>query len=296
MTNANSQLNAFTVDLEDWFQGLTSTNPKVDLWPQLESRVVPATQRLLAILRTYEVRATFFVLGYVAERHPALIEAIQADGHEIAVHGYWHYYVSRLSAAEFSQEMARSLEVITSVSGEMPVGHRAPYFSVNEKTPWVFEILREHGFLYDSSIFPIRNGYYGYPGMPRFPYHDAETDMVEFPPSTVRIGGVNWPVAGGFYLRMLPYSFVRWAIKRLNQQGQPAILYMHPWELDLEQPDYEVTPRERITHFSGRHTLTPKLHRLFSEFRFGPLRSLLTDNATLQVKPEPAVPTTTRNR
>ena len=199
----NMPLNAFTVDLEDWFQGLTSTNPKIDQWPQFESRVVPATQRLLAILRQHEVRATFFVLGYVADHHSELIEAIQADGHEIAVHGYWHYYVSRLSAAEFSDEIARSLETITAISGEQPVGHRAPYFSVNSKTPWVFDVLREHGFRYDSSIFPIRNGYYGFPGMPRFPYRD-ESGLMEFPPSTIRFGGNNWPMAGGFYVRMLP--------------------------------------------------------------------------------------------
>ena len=286
MTETGGPLNAFTVDLEDWFQGLTSTNPRIDQWPLFESRVVPATMRLLEILRRYRIQATFFVLGYVAERHPELIDTIQSEGHEIAVHGYWHHYVSRLTSAEFSMELARTLEAIMSITGEMPVGHRAPYFSVNQTTPWAFDVLRAHGFRYDSSIFPIRNGFYGYPGMPRFPYIASEGGLMEFPLSTVRLGGVNWPIAGGFYLRMLPYAFVRWSIRRLNRQGHPAVLYIHPWELDLDQPLHPVTPRERITHYGGRRTLEPKLHRLFNEFSFVPLRTLLeaTDQVTVTSK------------
>jgi polysaccharide deacetylase family protein (PEP-CTERM system associated) len=274
-TEASSSLNAFTVDLEDWFQGLTSTNPQLNRWTLFESRVVPATLHLLEILRSYRIQATFFVLGYVADCHPTLVDAIQTDGHEIAVHGYWHYRVSRLTPAEFSLELERSVKAIMSITGQLPVGHRAPYFSVNRTTPWVFEILRGHGFLYDSSIFPIRNGFYGYPGAPRFPYVTSGAGLVEFPLSTVRLGGINWPIAGGFYLRLWPYGFVRWAIRQLNRQGQPAILYLHPWELDLDQPYHRVTPRERITHYSGRRRLAPKLHRLFREFRFEPLRTLL---------------------
>lgn len=273
--NHGPPLNAFTIDLEDWFQGLTSTNPQIDQWPRFESRVVPATRRLLAILAQYDVQATFFVLGYVADHHPALIEAIQNGGHEIAVHGYWHYYVSRLTPAEFSLELQRSLKAIMAVTGQMPAGHRAPYFSVNQTTPWVYDILQDHGFLYDSSIFPIRNGYYGYPGMPRFPYNIPGSTLIEFPLSTLRLGGVNWPIAGGFYVRMLPYPLIKWAVNRLNRQGQPAVLYMHPWEIDLDQPAHTVTPRERITHYGGRRTLEPKLHRLFSEFRFAPLCAML---------------------
>lgn len=275
MTDAGSSPNAFTVDLEDWFQGLTSTNPQVTRWPAFESRVVPATLRLLELLRSYGIQATFFVLGYVADNHPGLIDAIQADGHEIAVHGYWHSYISRLTPLEFSRELERSLKAIMPVTGQRPVGHRAPYFSIDQRTPWVFDVLEEHGFLYDSSIFPIRNGYYGYPGAPRFPYAASDSGLVEFPLSTIRLGGFNWPVAGGFYLRILPNAFVRWAIRQLNRQGQPAILYLHPWELDLDQPAHPVTPRERITHYAGRSRLASKLHRLFSEFCFVPLRTLL---------------------
>lgn len=282
MVATGSPLNAFSVDLEDWFQGLTSTNPQVDRWQHLPGRVVPATQRLLAILRTHEVRATFFVLGHVAESHPELIQSIQADGHEIAVHGYWHYRVSRMTAAEFARELECSVKAIRLITGQMPIGHRAPYFSVNHTTPWAFDVLQEQGFRYDSSIFPIRNGYYGFPGAPRFPYLASRNGLVEFPLSTVRVGGINLPVAGGFYLRMWPYAFVRWAIRHLNHQGHPVILYMHPWELDLAQPPHPVTPRERITHFAGRRGLEAKLGRLFGEFRFAPLQRLLEQNPSLQ--------------
>jgi polysaccharide deacetylase family protein (PEP-CTERM system associated) len=282
MTDDSSPHNAFTVDLEEWFQGLTSTNPQVDQWPLFESRVVPATLRLLEILRTYRIQATFFVLGHVADHHPGLIEAVQRDGHEIAVHGYWHRYVSGLTSAEFSLELEQSIKAIMTITGQRPVGHRAPYFSINHTTPWVFDILQKYNFRYDSSIFPIRNGFYGYPGMPRFPYSALGSDLIEFPLSTVRLGGINWPMAGGFYLRMLPYPLVRWAIKRLNRQGQPAILYMHPWEMDLGQPYQRVTPRERVTHFGGRRSLEPKLHRLFSEFRFEPLRTMLEKKQNAQ--------------
>jgi len=286
ITKASTPLNAFTVDLEDWFQGLTSTNPQVNKWPLFESRVVLATLHLLEILRTYRIQATFFVLGYVADCHPNLVEAIQADGHEIAVHGYWHCYVSRLTPNEYSSELERSVKAIISATGQMPVGHRAPYFSVDHTTPWVFDMLREHGFLYDSSIFPIRNGYYGYPGAPRFPYIAPGAGLVEFPLSTVRLGGINWPIAGGFYLRLWPYAFIRWAIKQLNRQGQPAVLYLHPWELDLKQPYHPVTLRERITHHTGRRGLAPKLHLLFSEFRFAPLHTLLKQKKYSQPESE----------
>jgi polysaccharide deacetylase family protein (PEP-CTERM system associated) len=180
-----------------------------------------------------------------------------------------------MNAAEFARELECSMNAIQRITGQMPVGHRAPYFSLNHTTPWAFDVLREQGFLYDSSIFPIRNGYYGDPDAPRFPYLASRNGLVEFPLSTVRAGRVNLPMAGGFYLRVLPYAFVRWAIRNLHRQGQPVVLYMHPWELDLEQPPHPVTPRERITHFAGRRGLEAKLHRLFREFRFASLRTLL---------------------
>lgn len=275
MAGATGQMNAFTVDLEDWFQGLTSTNPQVDKWSSFESRVVKATKSLLDILRSYQVQATFFVLGYVADKHPALVEQIRADGHEIGVHGYLHRFVNRLEPDEFARDLERSVRAAERVTGETPLGHRAPYFSINGGTSWAFDILQAQGLRYDSSLFPTRNMLYGFPDAPRFPYRLNGHNLMEFPLSTVRLGGVNWPIAGGFYLRALPYALIRWGITQLNRQRQPAIMYMHPWELDLGQDYNQVTPRERITHYHGRRQLKGKLHRLFGDFRFCSLGTLL---------------------
>ena len=277
MTGRLQGVNAFSVDLEDWFQGLTSTNPQVEKWDSFESRVVPATQSLLDLLWTYQVRATFFVLGYVADQFPALVERIRADGHEIAAHGYHHRFVSRSTPDEFARDLERSIQTLERITGERPLGYRAPYFSINAGTPWFFDILGAQGLRYDSSVFPARSTLYGFPEAPRFPHSLDGLSLMEFPLSTLRLGGVNWPMAGGFYLRALPYGLVQWGISRINRLGQPAILYMHPWELDLGQHYRQVTLRERITHYHGRRRLEGKLHRLFTDFRFGPLRALLSE-------------------
>jgi polysaccharide deacetylase family protein (PEP-CTERM system associated) len=240
-----------------------------------ESRVVPATCYQLEILREYQVRATFFVLGQVADQSPNLIEQIRTEGHEIGLHGYYHRFVNRMSRDEFAAEIDRSLRAVERITGELPLGHRAPYFSVDASTPWVFEVLQRYGLLYDSSVFPTRNMLYGFPDAPRFPYRPANSILTEFPLTTVRYGGINWPLAGGFYLRALPYAVMRWGIRQVNRLGQPAVIYLHPWELDVEQRYQQVTPRERITHYYGRRRLAAKLHQLFSDFRFGPLQQLL---------------------
>ena len=282
-------VNVFTVDLEEWFQGLTSTNPQVAKWDEYESRVVSATHLLLGILREHNVRATFFTLGHVADRHPALMDSICADGHQLGIHGYYHRFVYRLTPAEFEAEITRSIEAVMRVNGEMPQGHRAPYFSVNGTTPWAFEVLARNGLRYDSSVFPTRNMLYGFPGAPRLPYRMAEHNLWELPASTVRWAGRTWPMSGGFYVRALPYMVTRWAIQRLHRAGEPAILYIHPWELDLGQRYRQVTPRERITHYHGRRGLAAKLHQLLSDFRFGPMRDLV---ATLEGE-QPTVATMT---
>lgn len=267
--------NVFSVDLEEWFQGLTSTNPQVDRWPTFESRVVPATQHLLRLLRAGGVTATFFVLGAVADAQPSLIEAIVAEGHEIGVHGYFHRFVYKLTPEAFDEELARSVEAVMRITGEPPLGHRAPYFSINASTPWAFERMVGHGLRYDSSVFPTRNMLYGFPGAPRLPYRVPGHALWELPASTVRVAGRNWPMAGGFYVRALPYPLIRWALQRLQAAGEPAILYVHPWELDLGQRYSQVTPRERVTHYGGRRGLAAKLARLFDEFSFTTMRTLV---------------------
>jgi polysaccharide deacetylase family protein (PEP-CTERM system associated) len=288
-------LNAFTVDLEEWFQGLTSTNRQVERWDNLESRVVYATHLLLDILRQYQVRATFFALGHVADRQPALMDEICAEGHELGIHGYYHRFVNRLTPAEFDSEVGRSLEAVRGVNGVLPQGHRAPYFSVNATTPWAFDVLKRHGLRYDSSVFPTRNMLYGFPGAPRLPYRVAEGALWELPASTVPYAGKVWPISGGFYVRALPYVMVRAALRRLQRAGEPLVLYIHPWELDLGQHYNQVTARERITHYHGRRGLAAKLHRLFSDFRFGPMSELVASlEAKTPLAPVPSLPAETK--
>lgn len=275
MLGNTRQLNAFTVDLEDWFQGLTSTNPLVDQWPAFESRIEATTRRLLTILSEQNVHATFFVLGYVADSHPGLIEEIAAGGHELGVHGYYHRFVSQMTAAEFAQELDQTLAAIDRITGITPTGHRAPYFSLNANTPWAFEVLESRGFSYDSSVFPTKNMLYGFPDAPRFPYKVPGHEIVEFPATTMSVAGKKWPIAGGFYNRALPYALIRHGIRQVNEQGEPAVIYIHPWELDTGQTYDQVTFRERITHYHGRRGLEKKLVQLLTDFQFGTLQDLL---------------------
>jgi len=271
--------NAFTVDLEDWFQGLTSTSARPERWGGYEPRIEANTDHLLGLLNEHGVRVTFFVLGPVAVQYPDMIRRIDAAGHEIGVHGYWHLKIHRLTPERFAQELDLALEVLAPLVSQPIIGHRAPYFSIDGRSLWALDVLREKGFRYDSSFFPTRNMLYGYPQAPRFPHTlgsaAAGRGLVEFPASTARWAGVNWPIAGGFYVRSLPYALVQQGIRQLNRQGQPAILYMHPWELDTGQRFYQVTLRERLTHYHGRRSLEGKLRRLFADFCFAPVRHLL---------------------
>jgi polysaccharide deacetylase family protein (PEP-CTERM system associated) len=269
-------LNALTFDLEDWYQGLTSTSPKIDRWPEYESRIVPNTERLLDILSGAGVKATFFVLGYVADHLPDLVRKVAAGGHEIALHSYHHHKVHQLTVDQFREDVQRGLDAVQSCCGNAVQGYRAPMFSINGDSMWVFDELSGMGFQYDSSIFPIRNRYYGIPGAGRFPYHPISNHpFVEFPLSTVRFLGGTWPIAGGFYARSLPYRVLRAGIRQLNQQGMPAILYFHPWEFDIGQRYNQVTLRERITHYHGRAGLANKLLHLLQDFKFGMLAHLM---------------------
>jgi polysaccharide deacetylase family protein (PEP-CTERM system associated) len=291
-----AMLNALTVDLEDWYQGLTSTSRHLERWPSYEDRVVESTQKLLALLDRAAVRATFFVLGYVADEFPGLVRSVAEAGHEIALHGYHHRLISHLTRDELRADLLRGRAAVESASGQQVTGFRAPMFSINRATLWALELLLEMGFRYDSSLFPTRNMLYGFPGAPRFPYRpfvalgdldratisgNAESgagphpwEFVEFPPSTVRLFGINWPVAGGFYTRLLPYPLLRSALRRLNREGHPAILYVHPWEFDPDQPRPHPTPRERLTHYSNLHLTESKWSALLRDFCFAPLRDL----------------------
>lgn len=265
-------LNALTIDLEDWYQGLTSTARQVERWPDFEDRVAQSTERLLAILSRASVKATFFVLGFVADEFPGLVQRVAEAGHEIALHGYHHRQVSQLTPEQFRDDILRGCDAVEQACGQRPMGYRAPMFSITRTTLWALTTLRDLGFGYDSSLFPTRNMLYGFPGAPRFPYYPFEgSSFAEFPLSTLRLAGTNWPVAGGFYFRVIPYPLFRWALRRLNHQGHPAIFYLHPWELDPGQPRPHPSPRERLTHYSNLGRTEGKLIALLRDFRFGPL-------------------------
>jgi len=274
-------LNALSVDLEDWYQGLTSTGRQVDRWPEFEDRVADSTDRLLCLLERARLHATFFVLGYVADEFPDVVRRVADAGHEIALHGYYHRQVFRLSPDAFREDVLRGRDAVEAAGGRRPIGYRAPMFSINGSALWALEVLRDLGFRYDSSVFPTRNMLYGYPDAPRLPYRPWAGDgFVEFPLSTVRLLGVNWPLAGGFYLRALPVGLFAAGLRRLNRQGHPAILYFHPWEIDPGHPRPNPTARERLTHYYNLDRMEAKLARLFEEFDFAPLATLLAQYET----------------
>lgn len=268
--------NALTFDVEDWYQGLTSTSENIAQWANFESRVERNSEFILDKLSTANVKATFFILGFVAEQFPQLIKKISNEGHEIGLHSYFHRKVNKLTRDQFILDVKDTLMVVEQAGGKKVVGFRAPMFSIDHNASWALEVLMERGFQYDSSIFPIRNRYYGAPDAPRFPYRPLNNHpFYEVPVSTAKKFGINWPIGGGFYFRALPYRLFRNEIKRLNNQGKPAVLYFHPWEFDREQPFQRVTIREKITHFYGRDRLEEKFTRLLEDFKFGPVIDLL---------------------
>ena len=272
-------VNAMTIDVEDYFHvsAFQDTVPRSD-WDRLESRVVGNTERLLALFRQYDVRATFFVLGWVAERYPSLVRQIAQAGHELASHGYWHRLIYEQSPAEFREDLRKSRETITAAAGVSVSGYRAPSFSITPRSLWALEIIREEGFLYDASVYPIRHDRYGLPNAPRH-FHTLEQaagSLLECPGSTARLAGVNLPVGGGGYFRLLPYAWTRWGISRLNErEGQPAVFYLHPWEIDPEQPRLPSSRLSRFRHYTNLEATHARLTRLLEEFRFAPLGDLV---------------------
>jgi polysaccharide deacetylase family protein (PEP-CTERM system associated) len=275
---AASRLNAMTVDVEDYFHVsvFDKTVPRTD-WEGLESRVVTNTERLLDLFDEYAVRSTFFVLGWVAERHPALVRSIAGRGHELASHGYAHRLVYEQTPDAFRDDVRRSKSLIEDVSGRPVNGYRAPSFSVTEQSLWALDVLLEEGYRYDASIFPIRHDRYGIPDAPRWPHAMARAggSLFEVPGSTVRLGGTNLPVAGGGYFRILPYAWTRWGIRRVNREGQPAVFYLHPWEIDPRQPRLPAGLLGRFRHYRNLHLTEARLRSLMRDFSFGPLEAVL---------------------
>ena len=272
-------MNALTVDVEDYFHtsALAPFAPR-DRWDSLESRVCASTDRLLEMFDEAQVCGTFFVLGWVAERFPELVRRIANHGHEIGSHGYAHRLVYDETPSGFREDVRRARGLLEDMSGIAVHGFRAPSYSVTMRSLWALEILIEEGYQYDSSIFPIRHDTYGIPESPRhsFVMQRRAGTIIEVPASTVRYAGFNLPVAGGAYLRILPFAWTRWGIRRLNDGEQkPAIVYIHPWEVDPDQPRLAAAGLSRFRHYSNLDSTEGRLRALVREFRFGPMRSLL---------------------
>jgi polysaccharide deacetylase family protein (PEP-CTERM system associated) len=224
------------------------------------------------------VSATFFVLGWVAERFPSLVSSIARQGHEIASHGYAHRLIYEQTPQVFRDDVRRAKDLLETAAGAKVDGFRAPSYSVTARTLWALDVLIEEGYRYDASIFPIRHDRYGIPASPRHPYvlTRAGGSLVEAPASTVRYGGLNLPVAGGGYFRILPYAWTRWGIRRINtHEGRPAIFYLHPWEIDPSQPRIRAGFVSRFRHYRNLEKTEPRLRRLLREFRFSTVGRLL---------------------
>ena len=266
-------LNALSIDVEDYFQVEAFVDiVKRDDWPAYSSRVVANTEALLHIFSDAKVLGTFFVLGWVAERYPGLVAAIATEGHEIACHGYSHQRVSRQTPVQFRDETVRAKHLLEDITGRPVIGYRAATFSIVSESLWALDVLADVGFLYDSSIFPVRHDSYGIPAFSRTPVRldlQSGASLVEFPLTTVRIAGVNVPVSGGGYFRIFPYGFTRFAYRRLNRAGSPVMFYMHPWEIDALQPRLPGRLTSRLRHYANLERTAGRLQRLLADFRFG---------------------------
>jgi polysaccharide deacetylase family protein (PEP-CTERM system associated) len=286
-------VNAMTIDVEDYFQvsafdGLIS---RAD-WHHYESRVSRNTERLLAILDEAGVKATFFVLGWVAERYPQLVRRIACSGHEIASHGYEHRLVYNMSRDEFADDLRRARLVLEDAVGAAVSGYRAPSYSITRCSMWALDVLLEQGYLYDASIFPVYHDRYGIPDAPRH-LHQIERSaglIWELPGATVRWAGQNLPIGGGGYFRLLPYSWTRFGIAHVNRvEGKAVVFYLHPWEIDAAQPRMRAAWLARVRHYTNLSRTETRLRRLLSDFKFGTVGDVLLGQSAAELS-APRVP------
>lgn len=265
--------NALSVDVEDWFQvgAFEKTIDRAD-WDGLAHRVERNTDAVLALFADASVSATFFTLGWVAERYPALMRRIVDNGHELASHGYDHQRVFTFAPEDWRADLRKSRAILEYASGAAVTGYRAPSFSIDTRTPWAHSILAEEGYAYSSSVAPIKHDHYGWPESPRFAWKpSADGPLIELPVTTARFAGRTLAAGGGGFFRLLPYAFSRWAIRQVNGDAQrPAIIYFHPWEIDPDQPRVANAPlRSKVRHYSNLSVMAPKLRRLSRDFRWG---------------------------
>lgn len=263
-------VNALTVDVEEYFQVHAFAGVvRRDEWETLPPRVATGTDRLLELMAEHGARGTFFTLGWIAERQPALIRRIASAGHELASHGWEHIPVYRQSPEEFRADIRRTKQAIEDAAGVPVTGYRAASFSIDERTPWAHEVLAEEGYRYSSSVYPVRHDHYGMVSAPRHPYRPrGAAGVVELPITTMRIGGSNLPCGGGGYFRLLPYAASRWLMRRVNvDERRPCIFYCHPWEFDPEQPRIQgIRLKSRFRHYVNLGRTTERLRRLLADF------------------------------
>ncbi|MET0248170.1 MAG: XrtA system polysaccharide deacetylase [Sphingobium sp.] len=263
------QINALSVDIEDWFQvGAFERTIKRADWDSLAHRVERNSDAVLALFAREGVSATFFTLGWVAERYPALMRRIVEQGHELASHGYDHARVFTMTPNQFRADLRKARALLEDASGQAITGYRAPSFSIDARTPWAHQILAEEGYAYSSSVAPIRHDHYGWPDSPRFAWRPvARAPLVELPVTTAKAAGRTLAAGGGGFFRLLPYAFSRWAVGQVNNGGQSAIIYFHPWEIDPDQPRVENAPiRSKLRHYTNLSKMEGKLQRLIRDF------------------------------
>lgn len=272
--------NALTIDVEDYFQvAALAEAVRRDDWDSMEYRVEANTDRLLDLLDRYNTRATFFTLGWVAERSPELVRRIRDAGHEVASHGYSHQLIYNQTPDVFREETRRSKAILEDILGEAVTGYRAASYSITSRSRWALDILAEEGFTWDSSIFPVHHDRYGMPGTPHEPYllqTPNGSTLTEFPLSTCDLGSYRLPIAGGGYFRLFPYWLTHWGLGRINRAGQPFIFYLHPWEIDTGQPRLRVKALSRFRHYNNLGKCMGRLERLLEDFRFGSVSEVLS--------------------
>jgi polysaccharide deacetylase family protein (PEP-CTERM system associated) len=275
-------VNAFTVDVEDYFHvAAFKDSIRREDWESMPSRVERNTRYLLGVLAENDIRATFFVLGWVAEHHPKLVREISESGHEVACHGYSHRLVYEQTPEQFRQETLRAKELLEDQTQSPVIGYRAASWSITGRSLWALDIIAELGFVYDSSIFPVHHDLYGLPGSERFPHTrktESGVEIIEVPPSTVELFRLRLPIGGGGYFRLYPYCFSQAALRRLNEkERQPFVFYTHPWEIDVEQPRIEGRALSRFRHYNNLDKAEARLRRIVHEFRFDTVWRVLGD-------------------
>jgi polysaccharide deacetylase family protein (PEP-CTERM system associated) len=271
--------NAFSVDVEDYYQvAAFAGRVRFEEWGAFTPRVARNTFRLLELLERHGTKATFFVLGWVAERNPGLVEEIHDAGHEVACHGYSHTLIYTQTPEQFRAETRRAKQVLEEIIGREVIGYRAASFSIVARSRWALDVLADEGFRYDSSIYPVHHDRYGMRSAPPEPHRlitDGGQGLVEFPPSTFDLMGTRLPVGGGGYFRLYPYALTRAALRAQNSRGRRCMCYFHPWEIDPHQPRISAGPLSRFRHYVNLHRTERRLDRLLGDFRFAPVHTVL---------------------